>query len=94
MKNVSPCGFLCPECPFKGSCQGCLEIRGRAFWVEKAGYEVCPIYDCAVNSNGIAHCGQCPQLPCPMFLNLKDPNISEEAFQQDLKARIDRLRRS
>jgi hypothetical protein len=45
-----------------------------------------------VNKKHLEHCGWCEALPCQIFLELKDPAISEEEFQQSLMNRQEDLR--
>jgi hypothetical protein len=93
MEEMAVCGLVCSDCPFHGpECQGCAATKGRPFWAVKYGLTACPIYDCAVNQKGYTSCGQCQALPCNTFTNLKDPNMTDEAFQQVLKERIYRLK--
>jgi hypothetical protein len=93
MTEMTVCGLVCGGCPFLGNgCQGCADSKGKPFWVLEYGLKVCPLYDCAVNQKRYPHCGQCQALPCETFTKLKDPNMTEEAFQQALKERITRLR--
>jgi hypothetical protein len=75
------------------TCQGCAATLGKPPWVYEANFaDGCPIYNCAVGQKGYSHCGLCPELPCSMFSNLKDPNMSDEAFRQSLAERIARLK--
>jgi hypothetical protein len=45
------------------------------------------------NQKQLEHCGLCEDLPCKMFLELRDPNMSDEEFHESLKARQEALRR-
>ena len=91
-KLAPSCGLLCVECPFlEKSCRGCGYVQGRPFWTEEFQLSVCPIYNCCVNGKNLEHCGLCPELPCKIFLELKDPDMSEEEFQRSLKERQENL---
>jgi len=93
MAEMTVCGLVCGECHLSGSvCQGCTATKGKPFWAVKHGLTTCPIYDCAVDQKGYTSCGECQDLPCETFTNLKDPNMTDESFQQTLKVRIARLR--
>jgi len=87
---ISTCGLKCDECEFFGNkCNGCKAIKGRTFWaLEMMPTKTCPLYDCAVNKHGFSDCGDCKELPCELFLKMKDPNSTEEEHQQSLKARV------
>jgi hypothetical protein len=87
-KLAPPCGLLCVSCPFfEKNCAGCGHVEGKPFWTKEYHIPVCPIYDCSVNQKKLEHCGMCDELPCEIFLELKDPNVSEEEFQRSLKER-------
>ena len=91
---ISTCGLLCNECEhFNVSCQGCINVKGSTFWAkEMMPTKVCPLYDCGVNKRGYHSCGNCAELPCATFLEMKDPNSTEEEHQQSLKDRVTRLK--
>ncbi|MCK5018837.1 MAG: DUF3795 domain-containing protein [Candidatus Peribacteraceae bacterium] len=95
MKNDGmspPCGLLCGECKYLGKqCDGCGNVKGKPFWTIKFKIEVCPIYDCCVNKKGLEHCGQCDEFPCKIFIDLKDPSMSDEEFEKSLNARKNEL---
>jgi hypothetical protein len=93
-KNLAPpCGLLCQSCPFYGkNCPGCGHVEGKPFWTKEYHIPVCPIYNCSVNQKKLEHCGECDELPCEIFLELKDPNVSDEEFQKSLNERQTRLR--
>jgi len=93
-KILSACGLWCDECEHnKKLCDGCHTIKGSTFWAkEMMPSKVCPLYDCGVNQRGYRDCGQCAELPCGTFLQMKDPNSTEEEHKQMLKIRQDRLR--
>jgi predicted peptidase len=91
---LSSCGLLCNECEFFGkTCQGCHLVKGQTFWaVESMPSKVCPLYDCAVNVKKLKDCGECSELPCSMFLQMKDPSSTEEEHKQGIIDRVNRLR--
>ncbi len=93
-KNISVCGLFCEECQFfKETCPGCDEIKGKTFWAQEIMPEkVCPIFNCAVNDNGYETCGKCSELPCNIFNELRDPNISDEEHESSISERIVRLK--
>lgn len=88
MKTLSfltACGSYCDECPhFKTTCQGCEAQKGKPFWTAQMTYDMCPIYDCCKNKKALEHCGLCGALPCALFKNLRDPSLSDEAFEESL----------
>jgi len=87
-KLATPCGLFCATCEYlEKSCQGCGYVEGKPFWTTQFNIAVCPIYDCCVNKKNLEHCGWCDALPCQIFLELKDPAISEAEFQQSLMDR-------
>ena len=90
---LSPCGIRCDECPYLEQCGGnCSECGGKPFYAEDFGIEVCPMYDCAVNQRGYTTCGECPELPCQLFYDWKDPEMTEEAHLQSIKDRVEDLK--
>lgn len=93
-KNISVCGLFCEECQFfKETCPGCDEIKGKTFWAQEIMPEkVCPIFNCAVNDKGYETCGKCSELPCNIFNELRDPNISDEEHESSISERIVRLK--
>ena len=85
----SPCGARCVICPsFPKECKGCRNIKGRVFWTQYTGDTVCPIWKCCSEYNR-ENCGSCPDLPCARFM--KDPTISDEENEANLKQMIDNL---
>ncbi|MBP7460921.1 MAG: DUF3795 domain-containing protein [Candidatus Delongbacteria bacterium] len=90
--RISSCGLNCRECQFYNQpCEGCYIIQGRPFWAEELPGEVCPLFDCA-STQEFTSCGQCSQLPCQKFKDLKDPNVSLEDHLISVTERVDRLR--
>jgi hypothetical protein len=91
---LSACGLICDECEFYNrTCTGCIDVKGSPSWAkEMMPAKVCPLYDCAVNKKGFKNCGDCSELPCKMFREMKDPNSSEEEHQKSIITRTERLR--
>ena len=87
------CGLECRACPHHGQfCRGCGYEQGKPFWTEGMADGICPLYDCCTNTKRLEHCGLCSALPCETFRKLRDPSLSEEAFQKSLAARLETLR--
>jgi hypothetical protein len=91
---VSACGLICNECHFfRKECAGCFNVSGSPFWAKDITQNgVCPLYDCSINERGYKNCGDCKELPCTMFTDLKDPNVSEEEHRKALEKRVAILR--
>jgi hypothetical protein len=91
---LSACGLICDECEFYGKeCSGCFAVKGLTFWAkEMMPNKTCPLFKCSVNEKGFKSCGDCDELPCKMFREMKDPNSSDEEHQISLKQRVERLR--
>lgn len=91
---VSACGLLCDKCQFfNKTCKGCYQVEGRTFWAREAiPDKICPLFNCAVYEHKFNNCGQCHQLPCNKFMELKDPNITEEEHKASIQKRINILR--
>lgn len=85
----SPCGARCVNCKsFPKECKGCRNIKGKVFWTQYTGDTVCPIWKCC-SEHEWKNCGNCPDLPCVHFM--KDPTISDEENEANLKKMIDNL---
>jgi len=91
---LSACGLICDECEFyQKECNGCIAVEGQTFWAkEMMPDKTCPLYNCSVNVKGFKNCGDCKELPCKMFREMKDPNSSEEEHQLSLVQRVERLK--
>ncbi len=91
---ISACGLLCNECRyFNADCGGCYSVKGSTFWAKSMMPDnICPLYKCSVMDKQFSHCGQCPDLPCKKFNDLKDPNISEEQHEKLISERVSRLK--
>ena len=91
---LSACGLICDECEFfEKQCDGCHGVKGQTFWAkEMMPGKTCPLYHCAVDTRNYHDCGDCSELPCKMFREMKDPNSTEEEHQLGLIARVAALR--
>jgi hypothetical protein len=91
---ISACGLLCEECEFFNSnCSGCHQVKGQTFWAkEMMPGKTCPLYSCSVNQRHLKDCGGCKDLPCKLFLEMKDPNSTEEQHREGIKLRVARLK--
>lgn len=89
---VSCCGVVCSACKsFPGDCPGCPELKGRVYWLQYTGEEVCDIYQCCVVEKGLPHCGQCPDVPCHRY-ELEDPTKSREENEADFQSQMEVLK--
>ncbi len=52
-----------------------------------------PLNDCCRNQKQKEHCGLCEDFPCKHFLDLRDPNMSDEEFKASLRTRQEALER-
>jgi hypothetical protein len=91
---LSACGLICDECEFYAQeCDGCKMVKGQTFWAkEMMPNQTCPLFDCSVNQKGFESCGNCDELPCKLFREMKDPNSTEEEHQLSLVQRVARLK--
>ena len=88
--GMTACGAECGSCDFYGNrCAGCNECGGKVFHAP-AG-KACPIFACCAK-RGLAHCGECGEAPCAIWMSIHDPDMTEEEFAANLKRRTDRLR--
>ncbi len=93
--KISACGLICNDCHFFGKeCKGCYSMTGKPFWTAEAIEKgICPLYDCSINQKGFNSCGDCSDLPCRIFMDLKDPAISDSEHRESIKQRVTNLRR-
>ena len=91
---LSPCGIDCEKCDYAKSCSGCYAIKGKPFYLNDFGVEVCPMYDCPVNKKGYKSCAECPDLPCQIFHDWKDPSMTDEAHLNSINERVIVLKNS
>jgi hypothetical protein len=92
--TLSVCGLKCNECEFFNKrCNGCVAVKGSTFWaIEMMPSKVCPLFDCSVNQKGFKDCGDCAELPCKVFRDMKDPETSDDEHQRMLLERVKLLR--
>ena len=90
----SACGLVCNECAFfNKECKGCFMVKGKPFWTARVTEKgICPLFDCSIIKKGLSNCGDCIDLPCQMFIDLKDPNVSDYEHQKSIRKRISNLR--
>jgi len=91
---IGACGADCGGCThYKISCKGCKALAGKPFWAaEHFGDGKCPLFDCSVSKKKLSDCSKCPDLPCKMFADLKDPSYTDEEHQKSITDRVSRLR--
>lgn len=89
--GMSCCGTECQSCNFYGNmCGGCNECKGKVFHAP-AG-RACPIYECSVKKKKLRNCSQCEELPCKVWEDTRDPQLSEEAFEKSIAERVKNLK--
>ena len=89
--GLSCCGTDCSECNFfEKPCPGCNAAGGKVFHMPEG--EVCRIYACAVKKNKYFDCAGCGQLPCNIWKETRDPSMSQEEFEENIKMRVENLR--
>ncbi|MBN1319223.1 MAG: DUF3795 domain-containing protein [Thermoleophilia bacterium] len=93
--NHAPvCGVYCGSCHLLWEqCSGCGYVDGRPFWTASMGVEVCPLHECCRDQKHLEHCGMCADFACGLFLRLRDPEMSDEQFEESLRTRQEALRR-
>lgn len=93
--GFSPCGYDCAaECDeFGTTCGGCNTAHGVVSWLGIVGAKICPVYDCVANKNKLAHCGKCGQMPCALYDDGRDPQMSDAQHTASVKQRAEFLSR-
>jgi hypothetical protein len=93
--NFAPvCGLYCGDCEHLGkNCEGCGHVDGKPFWAAQLPSGTCPFHDCCRNQKKLEHCGLCDKCPCQLVFELRDPNWSDEFFQDSLQQRQAALKR-
>ncbi len=88
--GLSCCGTDCNSCVFyKTDCEGCNECQGKVF--HAPAKKPCPIYACSVNKHRYVSCAECSELPCSIWKNTKDPQLSDTEFENSIKERVQNL---
>ena len=88
-EELTCCGTVCKQCGCYGTmCKGCNESLGKVFHAPKG--QACPIYECSVKQKG---CRDCDCVPCDIWKKTKDPSLSDEEFEQNVRERVERLRK-
>lgn len=76
------CGLFCDSCIYLGKgCEGCENVNGKPSWTQLVGIGTCPIYDCCVNTRHYGHCGECSELLCDRYKQVKDPMIPDQQVE-------------
>ncbi|MGQ9620752.1 MAG: DUF3795 domain-containing protein [Bacteroidales bacterium] len=93
---ISACGLICSNCEYyQTPCAGCYAVRGSTFWaIEMMPSQVCPLFDCVVNKKGLKSCGECDELPCKLFTEMKDSSVSDEEHIRMIGVRVERLKKN
>jgi hypothetical protein len=87
-KIISCCGVVCSECErYPENCKGCPAIKGKVFWLEYTGENICPVYSCCMLEKKYEHCGKCALLPCEKY-HRGDPTKTKEENQQVLEKQL------
>ncbi len=89
---LSVCGVNCStDCKaYRTECAGCNELQGKVSWAEFYGKEHCPIYECAM-ALGLSSCGECGEVPCRIWYDTKNPDVTDEEFEADIRSRLKNL---
>lgn len=88
----SVCGVICEtDCrAYKVECDGCNKLDGKVSWAVFYGKDHCPIYAC-VSEKGLSSCVDCGLAPCDVWFQTRNPEVTDEAFQQDINSRLANL---
>lgn len=94
-QEFSVCGCNCSACEhyMNSKCSGCAMIKGKVWWAGYISVETCPIYNCVVNEHQLKHCGECPEIPCTLWRDIKDPSYTDEQHEAGIKERVEYLKR-
>ena len=89
--NLSCCGTECTACGFyQKECAGCNECQGKVFHAPKG--KACPIYACSVQKHRYVNCAGCAEMPCTIWKETRDPQLSEEEFEESICKRMQNLK--
>lgn len=92
---ISVCGVYCEtECKaYPHECKGCNQIKGKVSWAKFYNKTVCPIYEC-VKTRKFKTCFECDKLPCKIWHETRNPELSDEELKQEINWRISNLKKS
>ena len=93
-KCSSVCKSMHDVFDLKKPCKGCNEIHekiSRNYIQGKSKLKICPIYECVINKR-YKHCGDCEQVPCDLYYELKDPFINDFIHGLDIEHRVNTLK--
>ncbi len=89
--GLSVCGTACSACPLLGNpCTGCNKACGKVFHMPEG--KPCSIYACCVNKHRYATCASCDQRPCQIWRDTRDPSMTDEQFEESIRARVSMLK--
>jgi hypothetical protein len=89
---LQKCGVNCNECyVFQKECPGCGEVGGKPYWTHYIGGGPCPVYQCC-EEKAVHNCGECRELPCKLWYDLKDPSISDDEHLNSINKRVTLLK--
>ena len=89
--GLSCCGTECSGCGAYGNmCKGCNEAQGKVFHAPRG--KACPIYQCSVGKSKLATCASCEKMPCEIWRQTRDPELSQEEFEAGIVSRVENLR--
>lgn len=92
-EKMSVCGSDCGACHCFGTmCNGCNACEGKVFHAPEGN--ACPIYDCVKNNMSMHNCGQCSEVPCKIWLGMRDPKFSDEEFNENVAMRVQALQKN
>ena len=91
--NLSVCGTDCDACALHGStCAGCNACEGMVCHATSG--KPCTIYACAAKKHRLASCLDCKEVPCALWRNTRDPSMTDEAFEESIRQRLETLKAS
>ncbi|MDD4082909.1 MAG: DUF3795 domain-containing protein [Sphaerochaetaceae bacterium] len=84
--ELTCCGFICKNCKsYKIDCEGCRETQGKVGWLEEAGLDICPIYNCCIIKKKLEYCIECKECFCSKFTEFSNSSLSFEELEEMLK---------
>jgi len=91
--KLTPCGVDCSSCPLLEKCgKSCNDHGGKPFYIQGMDIDVCPMYKCAVLDKGFQTCAECPDLPCQIYYDWRDPTTSENEHAKGVQERVKQLK--